>query len=773
MLNWGRFNKGIRLLIISVSSLILLTISMVYGGTWLNAELKDFFTSRNRTYMQEQAYMFLSRLTYEQAIRYESVFQKIAAASAMIAKQSAFFLDHTERYGNIPFDSGEKLTVYPPNGIFSNDSFKITMVTYWGGDAISEEIEKELNALSHIDPLLIESKKKNPETIAAYIITESGISRYYPNIHAVDKLPPTTTYDRRDAVFYKMTGPEQNPARKTLWTNPCHDDVGYGLVITAATPIYSNAGKHMGAAGLDISADNILNHILDKKNLNMLYSSLLKKGGFFSFIIDDAGRIIAFPPEYQELFGLENDTSELVNAGMILEHSLSDSSNPVIRDIGTQMLETDHRVIRFMLGREAYGLAFHSMASAGWRLGVVVPESLMLSSVQKTLESLDSTVEKMITAFMSLTLLLLLFSIVMTLLFLNRHFIKPMASKFKDEYLMAEYLMSEYMMEEDLAIPDENNMPAPPAKDSPKITAKDLLLKAKGLSMEEEDLTIEDDDLTIEDEELAIEDDNLIPQSGEEEPLLLTESYHKMVEALKKVNELEKKHSIELQKEISERKRAEKEIRHLSMKLITSNEEGRKALAQDLHDEFGQTLAALHMGSESLYNSIPEELGGQKRSISELTQLIEQLGDKIRSISSDLRPDLLDDLGLVPTLEWYLKEFAEQKKNEPQVNFQAIGFRKRLSPDVELGLYRIFQESMNNIVKHAKAKNVNVTLTYSHPNVIFIISDDGEGFDDQTRGTDGIGLLGMRERVMAMDGLIDIRSGRGKGTTIRVELPVN
>jgi signal transduction histidine kinase len=338
---------------------------------------------------------------------------------------------------------------------------------------------------------------------------------------------------------------------------------------------------------------------------------------------------------------------------------------------------------------------------------------------------------------------------------------------------MAEYLMSEYMTEDDLAIPDEDDVPAPPVKAPPEMTARDLLLKAKGLSMEEEDLTIEDDDLTIEDEELAIEEGNMPPQPGEEEPLLLTESYHKMVEALKKVNELEKKHSIELQKEIAERKRAEKEIRHLSMKLITSNEEGRKALAQDLHDEFGQTLAALHMGSESLYNSIPEELGGQKRSIAELTQLIEQLGDKIRSISSDLRPDLLDDLGLVPTLEWYLKEFSEQKKNEPQVNFQAIGFRKRLSPDVELGLYRIFQESMNNIVKHAKAKNVNVTLTYSHPNVIFIISDDGEGFDEQTRGTDGIGLLGMRERVMAMDGLIDIRSGRGKGTTIRVELPVN
>jgi signal transduction histidine kinase len=773
VLNWVRFKKGFRLLIISVLSLVLLTISMVYGATWLNSGLKNFFTDRNRSYMKEQAYMFLSRLTYEQAMRYESVFQKIAAAPSMLAKQAGFFLDYADIYGNTPFDSAEKLTVYPPNGIFSNDSFKITMVTYWGDTVISDEIRKELNALSHIDPLLIESKKKNPEIIAAHILTESGISRYYPNIHAVDKLPPPETYDRRDAVFYKMTAPGHNPARKGIWTNPYFDDVGYGLVITATAPVYSQAGEYLGAAGVDISVDNILNHILDKKNLNALYSTLLKKEGLFSFIVDNDGRIVAFPPEYQAFFGLKNETGSLTNAGVILEQSLTDSANPAVRDICARMLETDHRVARFILDGSPYGIAFHSMPSTGWRLGVVVPESLMLSSVQDTLESLDSSIEKMITGFISIAMLLLLFSIVMTLLFVSRHFIKPMTSKFKDEYLMAEYLMSEYMTEDDLAIPDEDDVPAPPVKAPPEMTARDLLLKAKGLSMEEEDLTIEDDDLTIEDEELAIEEGNMPPQPGEEEPLLLTESYHKMVEALKKVNELEKKHSIELQKEIAERKRAEKEIRHLSMKLITSNEEGRKALAQDLHDEFGQTLAALHMGSESLYNSIPEELGGQKRSIAELTQLIEQLGDKIRSISSDLRPDLLDDLGLVPTLEWYLKEFSEQKKNEPQVNFQAIGFRKRLSPDVELGLYRIFQESMNNIVKHAKAKNVNVTLTYSHPNVIFIISDDGEGFDEQTRGTDGIGLLGMRERVMAMDGLIDIRSGRGKGTTIRVELPVN
>ncbi len=87
-------------------------------------------------------------------------------------------------------------------------------------------------------------------------------------------------------------------------------------------------------------------------------------------------------------------------------------------------------------------------------------------------------------------------------------------------------------------------------------------------------------------------------------------------------------------------------------------------------------------------------------------------------------------------------------------------------------MYRIFQEGLNNIVKHAKASHVNVTLTYSYPKVIFIVKDNGVGFD-QTNLTDGIGLLGMRERVVSVNGTIAIVSGMEKGTTIRVELPVS
>jgi PAS domain S-box-containing protein len=229
-------------------------------------------------------------------------------------------------------------------------------------------------------------------------------------------------------------------------------------------------------------------------------------------------------------------------------------------------------------------------------------------------------------------------------------------------------------------------------------------------------------------------------------------------------------------RDVSSCKRAEEEIRHLSQQLIKATEEERKKLARDLHDELGQALTALHFSMEAMHNSLPEELKAQKATCDELIGQVEDLGDKIRNLSSELRPDMLDDLGLIPTLEWYIKDFVK-RIGGLQIDFQTIGATKRPEPEIEIVLYRCLQEALNNIAKHAKAKHVSVILTYSHPKLIFTIKDDGVGFGETQRversGTKKppIGLLGMRERVSSVGGTIDIRSSRTKGTVIRAELP--
>ena len=123
-----------------------------------------------------------------------------------------------------------------------------------------------------------------------------------------------------------------------------------------------------------------------------------------------------------------------------------------------------------------------------------------------------------------------------------------------------------------------------------------------------------------------------------------------------------------------------------------------------------------------------------------------------------------------PTIEWYLKEFSERNPGI-RTDFQAVGMKKRFPLEQELVLYRIFQESLNNVVKHARATQVGVRLTNSYPKVILLVQDDGVGFSPNQRSA-GIGLIGMRERAVSMDGALDIRSVPGKGTMVRVELPI-
>ncbi len=235
--------------------------------------------------------------------------------------------------------------------------------------------------------------------------------------------------------------------------------------------------------------------------------------------------------------------------------------------------------------------------------------------------------------------------------------------------------------------------------------------------------------------------------------------------------------SLAFLRDVTRRRLAEEQIHHLSRRLIVGIEEERRRLAADLHDEFGQALTGLHLGVESLVKAIPLQQLKQKSNGYKLIALIEQLAESLRSISTELRPDMLDHLGLVPTAEWYIDDFRERLPGL-EVDFQAVGFGDRkLNPQIEIVLYRILQEALNNVVKHAEADQIIVKLTYSHPQVIMVISDNGKGFHPEEAeasagfGKGGIGLISMKERVASGGGSIDIRSVEGKGTMIKITLP--
>ncbi len=240
----------------------------------------------------------------------------------------------------------------------------------------------------------------------------------------------------------------------------------------------------------------------------------------------------------------------------------------------------------------------------------------------------------------------------------------------------------------------------------------------------------------------------------------------------------------------NERQASKKEVQNLTRQLINTVEEERHSLARDLHDDFGQIVTALQLGVETIKVSCDLSLGMGKngengrmncRNRGEmLSGLIADLGDRIRTITSGLRPVMLEELGLVPTLEWLTGEFATQGTFF-EINFIADEITERFSPEIELGLFRICQEALTNSAKYAQAEHVTVSLSKDDSTLMLSVKDDGVGFGEEElnsaragrRGTgrQGFGLLGMRERASGLNGSMTVSSRKGQGTDICVTIP--
>ena len=203
-------------------------------------------------------------------------------------------------------------------------------------------------------------------------------------------------------------------------------------------------------------------------------------------------------------------------------------------------------------------------------------------------------------------------------------------------------------------------------------------------------------------------------------------------------------------------------------RVVQALEEERRRLARELHDETGQALASILLGLKTLEEaSDVAELGDRVATLR--ARVVETLQD-VRRLAVELRPAALDDFGLEPALERLVSGFAEQ--TGLKVELESRLQDDRLPQEVETVLYRIVQEALTNIVKHAHADRVSIVVTQRADSVGAIVEDDGRGFDPDQETDGGIGLLGMRERVALLDGALTIESAEGKGTTLVVEVPL-
>ena len=213
-----------------------------------------------------------------------------------------------------------------------------------------------------------------------------------------------------------------------------------------------------------------------------------------------------------------------------------------------------------------------------------------------------------------------------------------------------------------------------------------------------------------------------------------------------------------------------KEKQKLAIKVIQIQEEERRKVAREIHDGPAQSIANLVFRVELIENLLDKDINKAKAELTELKSLVRSSIQDIRKIIYDLRPMSLDDLGLIPTLARYIDKFV--KETGIEINFTIIGNQKRLSNTYEVTIFRIVQEALNNIFKHARARSGKVRLEYGLDNINLLIIDDGIGFDPVEINGEKYGLASMKERCTLLGGRINIESRPKRGTIIKVILPL-
>jgi len=210
-------------------------------------------------------------------------------------------------------------------------------------------------------------------------------------------------------------------------------------------------------------------------------------------------------------------------------------------------------------------------------------------------------------------------------------------------------------------------------------------------------------------------------------------------------------------------------LRLLTKRLLNVQEDERRNLAYKLHDEVGQTLSAVKIGLEAAQKNCERPTG--QPPLDDSILLVDQVLKQVRQIALDLRPSILDHLGLVPALRWYFDQ--QSQRSALRIDFRHWDMLTTIPAEVQTACYRIAQEAMTNILRHANAKNATVELRESNGMLAFSITDDGIGFNfEQSKLRASLGLLGMKERAVVSGGSLEVISQPAKGTTILVRLPL-
>ena len=359
----------------------------------VQSALKQFGEYADTTNTQQIKNIFypsLSSLVTAQAQRHDEVFTRIKVTASLLAMTATDIYNHLELFSKPPLET-IPLVKREKNQIFFSPPSHPIITAFWGDQKISPVIAKEINALSHLSPYLKKTRELIPESLAAHIITASGIGRYYTidpkaKTQCFD-LPLTKDFDLRDGEPVKIF---TRPGAKILtaqWTPPYKDDVIEGFMITATAPIVDKAGKFRGIAGIDIPITSVVTDLTGNNARNKADQLSI----LFGFLMDRNGRLIAFPEPYFDLFSLKIDPGKLKYSRDIRDHNLINSGNSLIKETVEKILTSATSLQRINLAGDIYVLAASQLSETGWHLVLVSREKELLSSVYQTRDALKKS----------------------------------------------------------------------------------------------------------------------------------------------------------------------------------------------------------------------------------------------------------------------------------------------------------------------------------------------------------------------------------------------
>lgn len=422
MLEFVRKRIGYQLALLFLGVLCLAMGAVVVFNAVYYEDFAHRVVAENEQHVKEQAIIFLEEVTEQHARKYQTVFDKLAATSRMIARQTQLRFQLTDELPKKLVKAEDYLSVRPPNKIFYTDLTRPVMACYWGGTTIPEEVERQLNLLLPITPVLVEAKEQNPAVVASHLILKFGGGFYYPNSKQVYTLPPVSELDLRDTNNYVLASPAHNPEQKTIWVPVYFDDVGNGLITTVTTPFFGRHGEFLGVAGLDVplarlNSEVLLEaHIEDARQLQEMLTILL----------DERGRIISLPTEHFDTFGIEASPERFSNSADLLDRSLQDSAQAEVRVLGAQLREQSAGTGELRLRGVPHIVAWQRLAHTDWQLVTIIPQAAFLEPLETMQAALQERLHLLQKSSYLMALLFFGCAIGVTLLLLERLFIKPL-----------------------------------------------------------------------------------------------------------------------------------------------------------------------------------------------------------------------------------------------------------------------------------------------------------------------------------------------------------